>query len=189
MTSARVVRGALAGAGALVLVGGGLAVRAWMHRPLTAPPVVVTAAYQEYSDTLRRDETLGDLLQRAGITGRAYGALLTAAHVLDARRLRPGLVFNFRRPVADSVADRIGVRTGPEQRIWLTRIGAAWAEQVEAIAWTTSRVRITGTITDNLYDGLDAAIPDSILPRGQRVALAWAIADVYDWEVDFTRDV
>lgn len=60
---------------------------------------------------------------------------------------------------------------------------------MEAIAWTTTRVRVTGTITDNLYDGLDAAIPDSVLPKGQRVALAWAIADVYDWEVDFTRDV
>jgi len=188
MTSVRVVRGALALAGAVVLVGAGLVVRAW-RRPLTAPPVVVTAAYREYTDTLRRDETLGDLLQRAGITGRTYGALLTAAHVLDARRLRPGLVFAFRRPITDSVADRIGVRTGPEQRIWLTRTGATWTEQVEPIAWTTTRVRVTGFITDNLYDGLDAAIPDSVLPRGQRVALAWAIADVYDWEVDFTRDV
>src|SRR5215831_15818633 len=78
--SSLVVRGALAVAGAAVLVGGGLVVRAW-RKPLAAPPVVVTAAYQEYADTLRRDETLGDLLQRAGITGRAYGALLTAAHV------------------------------------------------------------------------------------------------------------
>jgi murein DD-endopeptidase MepM/ murein hydrolase activator NlpD len=188
MRSPLVVRRALAVAGAVVLVGAGLIVRVW-QRPLTAPPVVVTAAYQEYADTLRRDETLGDLLQRAGITGRVYGALLTAAHVLDARRLRPGLVFSFRRPLTDSVADRVGVRTGPEQRIWLTRAGGAWTEQVEAIAWTTTRVRITGTITDNLYDGLDSAIPDSILPTGQRVALAWAIADVYDWEVDFTRDV
>ncbi|HEX4627364.1 MAG TPA: M23 family metallopeptidase [Gemmatimonadales bacterium] len=182
------VLGALAAAGAVVLVGTGLAVRAW-RKPLTAPPVVVTAAYREFTDTLRRDETLGDLLQRAGITGRTYGALLTAAHVLDARRLRPGLVFAFRRPIADSVADRIGVRTGPEQRIWLTRTGSTWSEQVESIAWTTTRVRVTGAITDNLYNGLDAAIPDSVLPRGQRVALAWAIADVYDWEVDFTRDV
>ena len=188
MRSPWVRRGALAAAGVAVLVGGGLVVRAW-RRPLAAPPIVVTAAYREYADTLRHDETLGDLLQRAGITGRAYGALLTAAHVLDARRLRPGLVFMFRRPLTDSVADRIGVRTGPEQRIWLTRAGAAWTEEVEAIAWTTTRVRVTGAITDNLYDGLDAAIPDSVLPRGQRVALAWAIADVYDWEVDFTRDV
>jgi murein DD-endopeptidase MepM/ murein hydrolase activator NlpD len=44
-------------------------------------------------------------------------------------------------------------------------------------------------IQSNLYDALDAAIPDSFLPLRQRVALAWAIADVYDWEVDFTRDL
>lgn len=83
MASPRVVRGALAGAGVAVLVGAGLVARSW-HHPIAAPPLVVTAAYREYADTLRRDETLGDLLQRAGITGRVYGALLTAAHVLDA---------------------------------------------------------------------------------------------------------
>ncbi|HWH03719.1 MAG TPA: hypothetical protein VN674_08525, partial [Gemmatimonadales bacterium] len=66
MTRSQMVRSALAGAGVVVLLGGGLIARAWMHRPLAAPPVVVTAAYREYSDTLRRDETLGDLLQRAG---------------------------------------------------------------------------------------------------------------------------
>jgi murein DD-endopeptidase MepM/ murein hydrolase activator NlpD len=51
------------------------------------------------------------------------------------------------------------------------------------------RVRVVGTITTSLYDALDAAAPDSLLPAGERQALAWAIADVYDWEVDFTRDV
>src|SRR5439155_22324801 len=39
------------------------------------------------------------------------------------------------------------------------------------------------------YDGVDQAVPDSSLPAVERRQLAWAIADVYDWEVDFTRDV
>src|SRR2546425_9185800 len=30
---------------------------------------------------------------------------------------------------------------------------------------------------------------DSFLPGPERRQLAWAIADVYDWEVDFSRDV
>jgi len=179
-------RAILAGAGVALVASVWLVAR---PHPLTAPPLVVTQAYDVFADTLRADQTLGDVLQRAGITGRTYGALLAAAHVLDARRLRPGLVFEFRRPKTDSVADRISVRTGPEQRIWLTRVGTSWAERVENIAWSMVRERVTGTITDNLYDGLDRAIPDSVLPPAQRVALAWAIADVYDWEVDFTRDV
>ncbi len=57
------------------------------------------------------------------------------------------------------------------------------------IPWATERLRTTAVIQSNLYDALDAAIPDSFLPVRQRVALAWAIADVYDWEVDFTRDL
>src|SRR5207245_10803235 len=55
------------------------------------------------------------------------------------------------------------------------------------LPWTAARLRTTACIQSNLYDALDAATPDSFLPIRQRVALAWAIADVYDWEVDFTR--
>lgn len=44
-------------------------------------------------------------------------------------------------------------------------------------------------IQSNLYDALDGAVPDSFLPGKERIALAWAIADVYDWEIDFTRDI
>jgi murein DD-endopeptidase MepM/ murein hydrolase activator NlpD len=57
------------------------------------------------------------------------------------------------------------------------------------IPWATERLRPTAVIQSNLYDALDAAIPDSFLPGSQRVALAWAIADVFDWEVDFARDL
>jgi murein DD-endopeptidase MepM/ murein hydrolase activator NlpD len=62
-------------------------------------------------------------------------------------------------------------------------------EVVEQIPWSTERLRTTAVIQSNLYDALDAAIPDSFLPMRQRVGLAWAIADVYDWEIDFTRDL
>jgi len=49
-------------------------------------------------------------------------------------------------------------------------------ETVEEIPWTAERLRTTAVIQSNLYDALDAAIPDSFLPIRQRVALAWAIA-------------
>src|SRR5207302_1358460 len=52
-----------------------------------------------------------------------------------------------------------------------------------------ARVRVSGLIETSLYDALDKAMPDSLLPAVERRTLAWEIADVYDWEVDFTRDV
>jgi murein DD-endopeptidase MepM/ murein hydrolase activator NlpD len=100
-------------------------------------------------------------------------------------------VFEVRRLKGVPVANRLGVRLDPEKRLWLTRQGgdSGWAEVVEDIPWASERLRTTAVIQSNLYDALDAAIPDSFLPIRQRVALAWAIADVYDWEIDFTRDL
>lgn len=160
------------------------------HRgPVAAEPIRVTTAYREFTDTLGRRETLSTVLARAGITGTSYAAFLASATRLDARRLRPGLVFHFREPATDSVVDRFMVRLAPDRRLWYTHDTTGWTEREEAIPWEPQRVRTVGKITTSLYDAIDAAVPDSILPAAERQALAWAIADVFDWEVDFTRDI
>jgi murein DD-endopeptidase MepM/ murein hydrolase activator NlpD len=178
-------------AGMLVWAAG-VAHQAWSSRKLlVALPIVVTSAYDDWSDTLGRHEMLSDVLDRAGIRGRNYTNFLRASHSLNPRRLKPGLIFDIRRLKGATVADRIAVRLGPEQRLWMMRLpgDSTWTETVENIPWSAERLRTTAVIQSNLYDALDAAIPDSFLPARQRVALAWAIADVYDWEVDFTRDL
>jgi len=71
----------------------------------------------------------------------------------------------------------------------LERGDAGWRETTETIPWSMSRLRVTSVIETSLYEALDKAMPDSVLPVAERHALAWALADVYDWEVDFTRDV
>jgi murein DD-endopeptidase MepM/ murein hydrolase activator NlpD len=166
---------------------------AWHFRagqgPVAAQPIRVTTAYREFADTLGRRETLSTVLARAGITGTTYAALLSSATRLDARRLRPGLVFHFREPVTDSIVDGFMVRLSPDRRLWYARDSSGWTEREEAIPWEPQRVRTVGKITTSLYDAIDTAVPDSILPGPERQALAWAIADVYDWEVDFTRDI
>ncbi|HEY6061457.1 MAG TPA: M23 family metallopeptidase [Gemmatimonadales bacterium] len=174
-----------AGAGAAWVALDGGPWRQTVH----APAIQVAAAYREFTDTLGRRETLSDVLARAGLTGSSYASFLAAAGRLDTRRLRPGLVFHFRRPLTDSSVDRLMVRLGPERRLWFARTDSGWSEREEAIPWTPERLRVVGRISSNLYAALDSAIPDSFLPAGERQALAWAIADVYDWEVDFTRDV
>ena len=166
--------------------------QAWPSRQMpVALPLVVTSAYDEWSDTLGRGEMLSDVLERAGITGREYVAFMKAKKVLNPRRLQPGLVFDVRRLKGEPIANRLAVRIDPEKRVVMARSGAdsGWQEIVEEIPWNTERLRTTAVIQTNLYDALDAAIPDSFLPVRQRVGLAWAIADVYDWEIDFTRDL
>src|SRR5258708_17262434 len=77
---------------------------AWSgRRPLTAAPIQVASAYEEFADTLGARETLSDVLRRGGIVGRAYAGFLRAAQGLELRRLRPCLVFHFRRVPGDSI--------------------------------------------------------------------------------------
>jgi murein DD-endopeptidase MepM/ murein hydrolase activator NlpD len=160
----------------------------WL-RPLRAPAITVTAAYDDWADTLRSNETVSRLLADAGIRGADQTGLLAAARRLDTRRLRSGLVFHFRRVRGDTLVRRVMVRPVAEHRVWFNRTGLGWAETVEEIPWITTRVRVSGQIATSLYDALDAAVADSVLPAAERVALAWEIADVYDWEVDFSRDL
>jgi murein DD-endopeptidase MepM/ murein hydrolase activator NlpD len=163
----------------------------WIGGVPLAPPILVTRAYVDAVDTLRARETIADVLGRAGLSGREQAALLAAAAALDPRRLRAGQVVHLRRPVQAHAADRVTVRVSPEQRVSVRRAGgdSGWIQAVERIAWSPTLMVATGTISRTLYDALDSAIADAILPRGERVALAWALADVYDWEIDFTRDV
>src|SRR5262245_53355100 len=95
---------------------------AWSgRRALTAPPIRVVHAYVEYADTLRRRETVSDVLARGGITGADGAALLAAATNLPVRRLRPGLVLQFRRLQTEHVPDRVSVRVSPDLRLSLER--------------------------------------------------------------------
>jgi len=180
-------------AGALVAGGLVWASRdAWpWRRPLTAPAIVVDAAYADLTTALGRRETLADVLARGGIRGRDYAAFLAAAKSLPVRRLRPGLKFDLRRLKTDSVASRVTVRLSPERRLSVVRGEghAGWVETIETIPWVITRLRVTGAIESSLYDALDKAMADSFLPAPERRQLAWAIADVYDWEVDFSRDI
>src|SRR5258705_4965962 len=165
---------------------------AWSSRQLpVALPIVVTSAYDEWADTLRRGQVFSDVLARGGITGREYVAFMKATHTLNPRRMQPGLIFQLRRVKGAPVASRLGVRLGSDTHLLIERLpgDSGWSETVEEIPWATERLRTTAVIQSNLYDALDAAIPDSFLPVRQRVGLAWAIADVYDWEIDFTRDL
>jgi murein DD-endopeptidase MepM/ murein hydrolase activator NlpD len=159
------------------------------RRPLVAPAIRVDRAYVETHRALGRKETLSDLLERGGIVGRDRTAFLAAATDLPVRRLRPGLVFQFRRLQTDSVADRVTVRLSPERRVRVYRGETGWLQTTEAIPWTVERLRVTGTIGSSLYEALDRAVPDRFLPLMERRNLAWALAEVYDWQVDFTRDV
>jgi murein DD-endopeptidase MepM/ murein hydrolase activator NlpD len=148
-----------------------------------ATPVNSRPSMVESFDTLRRGEVVGALLQRQGIVD------LDVSPVLDPRRLRAGLVFAFHRLHQDSVPSRVRIRSAPEQVVTFERQAGGWNTAVEPVVWRSEAMRIEGTIEASLYDALDASVPDDTLPSGDRIRLAWDLADVFAWQVDFSRDV
>ena len=153
-----------------------------------APVIVVDRAWLEDADTLRAGETLGELLERRHVVGLDLAGLGRSMG-FDPTRIRAGLVFNFRRSLDDSVPASITVRTSPERRVRFIRTADAWGAESEDIRWRAEAVRVGGDIASSLYLALDAAIDDQLLDAGERTRLAWDLADVFAWQVDFTRDI
>ncbi len=186
------MRGRLAGglfvvsAAAVALVG---VRRPWSpaELPVARPIVVMGDLSTEVLDTLRRGETLSELLARQGVLDLDLTRLEAAA--LDPRRLRAGLVFSFRRPAAESLPTRISVRASPEQRVVFRRAAEGWESNVDSIRWRAEPFRIEGDIDNSLYEAIDAQVSDDQLDAAQRQRLAWDLADIYAWQVDFTRDI
>ena len=152
-----------------------------LDAPAPEPPRFV-----ETHDTLHRGETVGTLLARYGLGERER---VTLGGYLDFRRLPAGLVFRVRRPVDESVPSEIIVRDSPERRVLLRRAGSEWTASVEPIAWHAEVVRAEGVIESSLYEALDAGIADDLLAGAERQRLAWDLADVFAWQLDFTRDI
>ncbi len=163
----------------------------WRRLPEPAPVVARPAAVEpqdETLDTLRRGETISELFARHGVTTLDLSTA-DPSHALDPRRLRAGLVFSFRGSKLDSVPTHISVRTGLGQRVVFQRVADRWNTVVEPIASRAEQVRIEGAIDNSLYEALDAQVGDDKLDGAERQRLAWDLADVYAWQVDFTRDI
>ncbi len=154
--------------------------------PTTAsPPAEI---FTETVDTLEQGETLSDLFARHNVGGIDFHRL-DPALALNPRRLRPGLIFSFRQTLGDSAPSHIVVRTTPDKRVTFRRISDGWNADAEPIRWIPQEIRIEGAIDNSLYEALDAGVSDEQLDTGNRQRLAWDLADVYAWEIDFTRDI
>ena len=178
--------------GSLLILGAALVFAArgqWPWRRLEALPVArMVDAYSERVDTLRSGETLSDLFARHGVDELSAPGQVSRLG-LDPRRIPAGMVFSFRKHSSDTLPSRVLVRIGPEQRLELKREQAGWLAERQEIRWTPEVERIDGPIDNSLYEALDAQIPDQTLDGGERARLAWDLADIFAWQVDFSRDI
>jgi murein DD-endopeptidase MepM/ murein hydrolase activator NlpD len=158
----------------------------------TAPAIVVAGAPAvTVADTLRSGETVSQLFQRHSVTDVDWAAVAHAVANFQPARLRAGLTFLFTQR-GSAAPQAVAARVSRGQRLILTRVADHWDAAVETIPWRVEPLVVEGAITrdaSSVYQAMDAAVPDSALPRAERNQLVWSLADVYDWEIDFSRDL
>lgn len=156
----------------------------------TAPPVVVASApVRLISDTLRASETVSQLFARRGVNDVDWTALARGVRNFNPDRLRSGLVFTFRQRHGEETPHAVAVRVSYDSRLLMTRADTGWSASVERIPWRVEPLTVEGTIRTTLYDAMDAAVANETLPAEARSQLVWGLAEVYDWVVDFSRDI
>ena len=157
-----------------------------------AEPIVVSKAYVERSDRLRRNETLSHMFARHRVEGAELRQLLEVARPrgLDPRHVTPSQVFDFRYVIGRDVPNRVRTRISEDAFLQLQRDSAGeWEVFIDPIQWAVVQEYASGTINSSLNDAVHRAIADSVLPFGHRDRLIWNVAeDVYGWIIDFTRD-
>lgn len=176
----------------LGLLGAWTAARAWSRTQLpVAAPLVVTAAYVDRADMVRRGETLTHVFGRQGIAGPELLAVLGAATGLNPRRVAAGQIFEFRYAVGEPAPLRVKTRLSDQRVLWLRRgAGGGWRGDVERVVWTPHQVRVIGTINSSVYQTIHALIPDSVLPPEEKSKLVFNLADeVFAWEIDFAVEI
>jgi murein DD-endopeptidase MepM/ murein hydrolase activator NlpD len=185
----------LAGFVLAVVVVAGAATFAWVDRwpwqRLAPPPAAVLPVEPRTwvaPDTLHPGESLGDLFGRHGL-GAPDLVRLVDLFQLDPRRLRAGLVFQFGHAESDSMPTAVTLRTRSDEEIQVLRLAANWTAERRAIRWAARPIRVEGTIESSLSEALETATASEPLSDEERIRLAWDLADVFAWEVDFTRDL
>ncbi|MDB4914013.1 MAG: Peptidase [Gemmatimonadetes bacterium] len=142
------------------------------------------------TERLNRGETLIGLLKRAGVSDQAAAEVVRAAtaSAVNTRFLREGM------PV-DMTADSMGqsprelvFHLGIDRLLRMKKSANGWEGNEERLPWTTDTVVVGGTIHSNLYQAMDSSAAQ-YFPAHAKDELAWALADIFDYKVDMSRDL
>lgn len=142
-----------------------------------------------HADTLRKGETLSELVARTRLDREASQALLDElAAVADPRSVRPGLVVQYRMATADGRVRGMSTRLDADRSLAFRRAETGWTAAVEEVPVRLDTAVLAGTVRQSLYQALMAAEGD--VPRGERQVVADLLADkIFAWKIDFSRDL
>ncbi len=157
------------------------------HEPVAVAVVVYEAAASDVlalittEGTLRRGETLGQSLGRQGISaGTVHTVATEMSPVFNFRYAKPGDRYVLTQSDSGEVL-RFEYQRSEMERYYLIQTGSGYRAEAFEPVIERRRARIAGVVTTSLYDAIDAL--------GEYVELANDFAEIFAWDVDFTRAV
>ena len=155
----------------------------------SAPALVVSVPVRTIPDTLHAKETVSQLFVRRGVNDVNWSALAQAVRSFDPKRVRAGLVFLFQQRHGDPQPYAVNARVSRDERLWLRRVSTGWSASLERIAWRTEPLVVGGVVEGTLSDAIEEAGSGDGLSAAENRTLASSLASIYDWDIDFTRDL
>lgn len=154
------------------------------------PAAAANPAELAFADTLRRGETLSELLGRSHLDQADAAALLSelAAHQ-DPRHLQPGSIVAYRRAFFGGALRGMAFRLDSDRTLNLRRADAGWSGAVEEVEVRADTAVLTGTVSLSLYAALLSGDAQGV-PAEERERVADILAErIFAWQVDFSRDL
>jgi murein DD-endopeptidase MepM/ murein hydrolase activator NlpD len=156
-----------------------------------AVPAAPAGAWSS-TDTLGRGESLAALLARGGLGGDDQSAAIRAtAASLVSRRIPAGMEVRFSGDSTAGTDPRpadIALMLSADRTLHLVRAANEWSAREERTPWTTDTIVMHGVVHSNLYDAVNAGSGD-LLSKTARAELAWAVADIFEYRIDMSRDL
>ena len=153
-------------------------------------PVVAAPAEAVEHARLGYGQTLGSLLADASIDTRERVALLAAFRErANPRRLAVGTSVTYRRDRRDGALRAIEVGLSPDSALYLEETANGWTTQLVRTPVQTDTVFIGGQIRSNLWMAVVGSPTLQYMPVGDRAKLLHGLDGIFQWEVDFHRQV
>jgi murein DD-endopeptidase MepM/ murein hydrolase activator NlpD len=144
-----------------------------------APAPIEVRVYTE--GELRRGETLAAALDRQDVSPALVHEIATSLRpVFDFRYSRAGDRYRLAQDAQGRITD-FDYRRSEWERFTLRRDGEMLVPERVAPDVQVERARVAGVITTSLYDAVDAL--------GESGELAHDFAEIFAWDVDFSRSV
>ena len=158
--------------------------------PLAEPVVAVAPEPVSRTERLGRGETLIGLLKRTGIAEESAREVVRAAtaSAVNTRYLRAGMPIEITTDSAGEAPRELVFHLGVDRLLRMVRSDSGWTGKEEKLPWTTDTVVVSGTIRSTLYQAMDASASE-YFPGRAKDELTWALADIFEYRVDMSRDL